>query len=89
MTCEYTDENGVRCQNEGQPCYLENDDEEPNAYYCGDHAQGAGFCVCCGSFWGGIERFDFGNGLCEHCESEFDDGVDDEEACEFERDFEL
>lgn len=36
---------------------------------CPDHAYEAGYCACCGDFWGGIESFDFDNPsmLCENC----------------------
>lgn len=37
---------------------------------CYLHAKQAGFCPSCGGFFGGIESFDFGNGICEECESE-------------------
>lgn len=41
--------------------------EEIEFWYCEEHAFKNGFCICCGEFWGGIEDFDFGNGLCERC----------------------
>jgi hypothetical protein len=34
-------------------------DKEPDFYYCAHHAKHAGFCICCGEFWAGIESFDF------------------------------
>jgi len=67
------------CEAEGFPCFMNAWDAEdggdgPNGYWCSQHAPDAGFCACCGLFWGGIESFDFGNGICDNCrESEPDD----------------
>ena len=83
--CEFIDENGQRCTKQGMPCWLDDDPEDdPNCYACGEHAQPMGFCACCGSFWGGIESFDFGNGLCENCNAEFDDEDEDYDYLDYE-----
>lgn len=61
--------------------YPDNETEEPNYYYCSNHATEHNFCYYCGQFtvefadfWGGTE------GLCETCDEltraelgEFDD----------------
>jgi hypothetical protein len=66
---------GHRCEEEGCesfdaiPCFLMGEDD-PNGYFCSEHAHAQGFCYICGQFWGGIESFDFGPGYCEHCRSE-------------------
>jgi len=65
--CEHED-----CNERGYACYLPQSDE-PDEYYCPQHAFESGYCKGCGQFWGGIERFGFGSGYCEHCEAEFDD----------------
>lgn len=83
---------GIACFSPDNPIYAweGNEDEEPpdfppDHYYCGDHAQKAGFCWGCGEFWGGIESFDFGmgarSGLCENClaSGDFDDDDEDDE----------
>ncbi|MBK9751827.1 MAG: hypothetical protein IPO91_34385 [Chloroflexi bacterium] len=83
------------CQHEGctamgNPCWLpefdkpEGHGDEPDMWYCDAHMHGSGFCRGCGTFWGGIESFDFGSGFCEHCESEFDDDFDDEYYDDFD-----
>lgn len=68
------------CPNAGQPCWLSDDDvETPSFHYCWDHMAEQGFCVGCGRFWAGIERFDFNpRGLCENCDA--DAGGDEEEV---------
>jgi len=55
------------CLELGAPCRVE-DDDEPE-YFCSEHAFQAGYCYCCGSFWGGIVEFDFAKirGVCPHC----------------------
>lgn len=75
------------CEHEGRrgdglPCFLPDDDrdlDDPNGWYCPEHAQEHGFCWCCGDFWGGVESFDFGSGLCEHCRDEVGDDEEDED----------
>lgn len=60
------------CRRRGQPCYITADDSEPDGFYCAEHAQEHGFCSMCGQFWGGIEEFDFGNGVCPNCREYMD-----------------
>lgn len=74
-------------------CYLpdyEVDEEgfrtnnEPDYYYCWEHADTHGFCKMCGEFWAGIESFEFIHpGFCDNCDDEmerdFDRGFDDED----------
>lgn len=74
----------VRCGHEGCDrdaiaCWLprygylddqpENDPEEPDDWYCPEHAALHGYCRCCGTFEGGIESFEFGRhaGYCDVC----------------------
>jgi uncharacterized protein (TIGR02996 family) len=77
------------CRAQGRPCVIEDEPAENGTpqyetdYFCEEHAQEHGFCHCCGSFWGGIEAFDFDRaGLCPNCrdqiDADFDDGSDDE-----------
>lgn len=63
------------------PCYLPNyevdeegwRDKEPDFYYCAHHAKHAGFCICCGEFWAGIESFDFEHpGYCDNCHDQME-----------------
>lgn len=62
------------CEHEGIDCYLPDDGpERPFAVLCGEHAFESGFCKFCGSFWGGIESFEFGTGYCEDCEFQIKD----------------
>ena len=78
MICEHEG-----CDKEGVECRI--DDDSPCEYFCPEHAFEAGYCYCCGSFWGGIEEFDFGRirGVCPHCRDEIEsnesDGSDDDE----------
>jgi hypothetical protein len=66
------------CRNEGIPCYLTGDDDgDPSYLYCEEHAFENGFCWGCGQFYAGIEDFDFGNGLCEHCREDEDDDCEE------------
>lgn len=76
------------CDWEGTPCYYPDNpiygldypeggppaEFEPDHHYCAQHAYRAGFCFGCGSFWGGVESFDFGNPshLCENCRANGD-----------------
>lgn len=57
--------------------------ESMTEHLCCDHAFKSGYCICCGEFCGGIEDFDFGNGLCDNCKDSADydncDGSDEEE----------
>ncbi len=48
------------------------DDVELVAYYCQKHIHAAGFCAICGAFNGGIESFEFGNGMCDNCQIEYE-----------------
>jgi len=78
------------CEQDGDPCFLPDDPEgKPSHHYCDAHAHENGFCSLCGGFFGGIESFEFGNGLCEICDDavrsdagEFDD--EDSGDLEFE-----
>ncbi len=80
------------CQQDGcwernaVPCFLPDYDApdgrtaEPSYYYCTKHCHTQGFCWGCGTFWGGVNDFDFApSGLCEHCRSEYEDDDYDEE----------
>ncbi len=69
--CGHIAENGERCEQEGNPCWLGSAYEEPHEYLCGKHQFEAGYCPGCGLFWGGVESFEFSDHhLCENCESE-------------------
>jgi predicted amidophosphoribosyltransferase len=69
MTCEHEG-----CTDEGDPCFLTDDPPDtPSYHFCAEHAFEEGFCPVCGTFWGGIESFDFGPGVCEHCAAEMDE----------------
>lgn len=48
------------------PCFLPGG-EAPHEWLCGTHAAGAGYCSACGEFWGGVESFDVGPGICQNC----------------------
>lgn len=71
------------CTRDGLPCHEPgghaDDDDGPTTWYCTEHAAEHGFCWCCGEFWGGVESFDFGSGLCEHCRDEVGDDEEDED----------
>lgn len=78
------------CKSEGLRCTVGYGTEEHEAWYCWDHASDYGFCRVCGSFWGGIESFEFGAhpGICEFCWDEIHDDFDacyyrDEYDCDF------
>lgn len=79
--CIYMDhETGVRCKTEGVECRLRDvqageavTDQTVIEYFCGEHAHAAGYCRCCGDFWGGVSAFDFNpSGLCPHCQDQID-----------------
>jgi hypothetical protein len=73
MTCEHDG-----CDREGNPCFLLDDPpDKPSYHFCGDHAHEEGFCRGCGGFFGGIESFEFGYGLCDYCEVECEDEIED------------
>jgi predicted amidophosphoribosyltransferase len=75
MTCEHEE-----CTAEGQPCFLIDDQPDtPSYHFCAEHAFEEGFCPVCGTFWGGIESFDFGPGICEHCTAEMNEDGDEED----------
>jgi hypothetical protein len=77
------------CEQAAMPFWLPDNEppNDPDGFYCAEHAQSAGWCWGCGGFWGGIETFDFNprnTGLCENCEPGYlrefglvDDAVDD------------
>ncbi len=48
-------------------------------YVCSTHHHATGYCYGCGQFFGGIESFEFGNGLCDDCNQDlcFPDDEDD------------
>jgi hypothetical protein len=55
------------CKQVAFGCYLSASDE-PDDWYCAEHASAAGYCGGCGHFWAGVESFDFNaRGLCENC----------------------
>lgn len=72
----------------GIPCWLPGHyagEGEPDFYYCAKHCQVEGFCWACGTFWAGVEDFDFDpRGLCSNCRDdpdynddlEYDEGMD-------------
>ena len=63
------------CTEHGMACWLPDyygtGGTRPDAYYCHRHIEHTGFCKGCGSFWGGIESFDFAlhgyPGYCDNC----------------------
>lgn len=61
-------EGGMACW---LPDYYDTGGTRPDAYYCGKHIEGSGFCKGCGSFSGGIESFDYAlhgyPGYCDNC----------------------
>lgn len=69
------------CDHEGceesitMPVWLPDSGDDPDGFYCSEHAFYHGFCKGCGYFWGGIESFEFGNGYCDTCEIELHDDV--------------
>lgn len=86
-TCQHTEqETGQRCKQQGNPCYFPDygrrgDLDEPDHWYCSEHAPRYGFCKLCGQFWGGIESFEFHHpGICDDCHGYLDRefGWDDE-----------
>ncbi len=79
--CGYLTEQGERCEQEGNPCWLGSAYEEPHEYLCGKHMFQSGYCPGCGLFWGGVESFEFSDHhLCENCESELREEDDEMEA---------
>lgn len=69
-------DSGHKCEHEGcfkdgsVECHVPAEqDIELIEHLCQDHAYEVGYCTLCGSFWGGIESFDFNNPqmLCENC----------------------
>jgi hypothetical protein len=78
------------CNREGMACYLPMwgyGSEHPSGYFCWEHREIEGFCVCCGTFSAGFESFGFGpyRGYCDDCarvaEAEdrmWEDGYDDD-----------
>lgn len=68
------------CENKGFECVINCEDADLVEYFCGEHAHEHGYCRGCGHFWGGVEYFDFGSGLCEICQhsGDYDDYYDEE-----------
>jgi hypothetical protein len=65
----------VKCQHEGcdargVECRHPDDNAGPE-YFCGKHAQDAGYCYGCGGFCAGIGSFEVSiSGLCDECDAE-------------------
>jgi len=72
------------CWKQGFPCFMEMYTETPDEYACSDHAQQMGYCVGCGQFWGGVDSFDFGTGLCPQCRDQIEADSPDYDAEEEE-----
>ncbi len=55
------------CPNEGQS--LMYPDGKTITYFCDEHMGPNGFCLWCGSFYGGVESFHFGDPpyFCDDC----------------------
>lgn len=72
--CEH---NGCNKNADVQCCVPELDNTGINVieYLCEEHAYESGYCTLCGSFWGGIESFDFNNPshICENCQEQIQD----------------
>lgn len=76
--------NPTRCQHPGckEPgifCFVDYGRNTPEyaAFYCWNHAGQYGFCKICGSFWGGIESFEFHHpDICDFCWDEIHDDFD-------------
>lgn len=70
------------CTERGEPCILRAgygvEEKDVVYWYCSKHSQRHGFCFMCGEFWGGMESFDFGNGLCPNCKDEVEEDEYDE-----------
>ncbi|MBD2499843.1 hypothetical protein [Anabaena azotica] len=66
---------------------------EEKAYYCTDHTPLHGFCRLCGQFWTGVEYFEFAilhdgmGGVCENCEAELREDLDDYEEDDYFTDY--
>lgn len=68
------------CPREGVPCFLPDhgpdDPDDPDEWFCVDHAPEHGYCYVCGTFSAGMEAFDFPNiyghypGMCPGCSDE-------------------
>lgn len=80
-------ENGIQCEQDGNPCYLNPFDPEPNGFYCYEHSHDEGFCPMCNIFWAGVESFDFGRGLCPNCQDEIDAEEHDWDYSEYDADY--
>lgn len=54
-------------------------ERDPDERLCRDCAAKAGFCRCCGEFWGGIDSFEFTHpGICDHCADDIRQDMEDE-----------
>jgi len=69
--CQHKD-----CQEVGYTYTHPGTNPPETVFYCANHAQAGGFCYSCGGFFGGMESFDFGDGLCDDCEVEMEDDHD-------------
>lgn len=69
------------CNERGIPCYTNWIEENPNEWFCSEHAYENGYCSNCGIFQAGIESFDFFNpaGLCDNCRAQIEDEIDDDD----------
>ena len=79
---------GHKCEHDGcfkdgsVECHVPAEqDIELIEHLCQGHAYEAGYCSLCGSFWGGIESFDFDNPshLCEHCLEQVKDEIGEDD----------
>ncbi len=74
------------CSAQGMACYLDWIHEEPEDWYCPEHAPKNGYCAGCGQFSAGFESFDFAPagmaGLCDACQELVRAEIEGEEALE-------
>ncbi|MCK5614174.1 hypothetical protein KAR91_70570 [Candidatus Pacearchaeota archaeon] len=58
------------CQNPSIQCEI----DEMHEYFCSEHAAKNGYCYCCGTFIAGLRDL---SDICENCEEQFHDDIDD------------